>query len=64
VEDFRGQILVLEKQLISNHSLREDMTKDEFIKDLTIRLTALPQYFFHGGVAMNKGKPKPVEGVL
>jgi len=46
-----------------NYALRADMTKEEFIKEVTTGLTAPPQYF-PKNVGMNKGVNKSYDEIL
>lgn len=47
----------------TNYALRADMTRDEFIKEVTEGLEAPPQYFAKN-VAMNKEGYKPIDKVM
>ncbi len=53
----------LGNQKKTNYALREDMTKDEFIKEVTDGLLPPPQYFAQN-VAMNKSQTIGLEEVL
>ena len=53
----------LENQKKTNYALRADMTKEEFIKEVTTGLTAPPQYF-PNNVMMNKGINKNIDDIL
>jgi len=53
----------LGNQKETNYALRADMTKEEFIQEVTTGLVAPPQYF-PKNVGMNKGINKPYETVL
>lgn len=54
---------VLGNQKRSNYALRADMTKDEFIKEVTDGLLPPPQYFAQN-VAMNKSEAIGIDSVL
>ncbi|MCO6500792.1 MAG: MBL fold metallo-hydrolase [Vicingus serpentipes] len=53
----------LGNQKATNYTLRADMTKEEFIKEVTTGLTTPPQYF-PKNVAMNKGINKSYDEIL
>ncbi len=53
----------LGNQKEKNYALRADMTKEEFIKEVTDGLTAPPQYF-PKNVGMNKGVNKDFDSIL
>jgi hydroxyacylglutathione hydrolase len=53
----------LGNQKETNYALRADMTKEEFIKEVTDGLTAPPQYF-PKNVGMNKGVNKDYDSIL
>ncbi len=54
---------LLGNQKNTNYALREDMTKEEFIKEVTDGLLPPPQYFAQN-VAMNKAKTVGLDQVL
>ena len=53
----------LKNQKETNYALRADMTKEEFVKEVTTGLLQPPQYF-PKNVGMNKGVNKPYEVIL
>jgi hydroxyacylglutathione hydrolase len=53
----------LGNQKATNYALRADMTKEEFIKEVTTGLTVPPQYF-PKNVGMNKGINKSFDAIL
>ncbi|HKJ06982.1 MAG TPA: MBL fold metallo-hydrolase, partial [Flavobacteriaceae bacterium] len=53
----------LGNQKKTNYALREDMTKEEFIKEVTTGLTTPPQYF-PNNVRMNKGVNTSIDAIL
>ncbi|MEM9338919.1 MAG: MBL fold metallo-hydrolase [Bacteroidota bacterium] len=54
---------LLGNQKKTNYALRADMTKEEFVKEVTDGLLPPPQYFAQN-VAMNKAGAKAIEDVL
>lgn len=53
----------LGNQKLTNYALREDMTKEEFVKEVTSGLTPPPQYFFKNAM-MNKSGYESFDEVL